>query len=195
MRSITRRLALLRSLRTLTAGAAVVGAGRLMAVERGAPRAEAILPEVGPKFSGLLLSVALPKSYGKRQLQARGQYEAVVTNLTAGPIRVWRDWCSWGYYNLSLEFRSGERTWLSTKKARGWDRNHPDEAELAAGESIVFKVVLNEDWQDLPSWDEFIGEMLEMRILYAIAEDMQSQEKGVWVGSLATAWQTYEVVA
>jgi len=193
MGAISRRLAILRGLQTLTGGTAIVGAGRLMAATPGFPETEPARADVAHS-GGLLLSVALPKSHGKRHLQAGGPFDTVVTNLSPEPIRVWRDWCSWGYFNLSLEFRSGERTWLATKKVPIWTINYPDEAELAAGESIVFKVVLNEDWQDLPPWDEFIGNVLEMRVLYAIEEDKQSTEIDVWLGKMATAWQTYDVV-
>jgi len=156
--------------------------------------APAPLPK-GSKKPSLVVSIALPALHGQRRLPLGESVAVVVLNVSKEPIRVWRDWCSWGYCNISLVFRDGDgKQWEATKAPRGWTKNYPDFAELAPGESIIFSVPLADSvWRDLPSAKEFAGKRLQMSVRYHIGEDQQSWDKRVWTGDIRTAFQEYTI--
>ncbi len=161
----------------------------LLAVASAAPVPADREPERPP----LTLSVALPAVHGQRVLPYGGTFTVVVTNTSAKPVRVWRDWCSWGYFNLSLGFEDGDAERVVEKEQRGWNKNYPDAAELAPGESILFPVTLtNEVWKDLGLKDR-VGRKVKMRVRYCVPPDDDAVKLGVWAGTLRTAYQTYTV--
>jgi hypothetical protein len=80
-------------------------------------------------------------------------FYVLLTNVSNKPVRVWQEWCSWGYYNLQFEIveKNGTKH-LVTKKPTGWTRNFPDYVELTPNESVVWGVGLwPSDWNGL-SW-------------------------------------------
>jgi hypothetical protein len=143
----------------------------------------------------LLLSVALPAVHGQRPLHSDETFAVVVMNASDKPASVWREWCSWGYHNLSLEFRDKNgKEWSVTKQPHEWTRNFPDFAELAPGESIIFYVKLTEDvWENLPPLKELAGKKIKMRVRYEIGEDADTKRENVWTGKLESAFQEYTV--
>lgn len=163
----------------------------VLPVAAGGPAAQGAPPTDGK----LLVSAAIPAVHQQRNLQVGGSLDVVIVNTSDQTQRVWRDWCSWGYYNLSLEFRDGDgNTWVCEKKPRGWTKNYPDAAELAAGESIIFRLELGDEiWDKLPKVAAGAERKLEMRVRYAIDKDEDATRQQVWTGNLATRWQSVRV--
>jgi hypothetical protein len=61
------------------------------------------------------------------ELYTSPNFYVVVTNTSESPVRLWREWCSWGYFNLSFVVTDERgKTTTVTKKPRGWDHNFPD---------------------------------------------------------------------
>lgn len=60
-------------------------------------------------------------------------------NHTDTAVSFFEDWNSWGYYNLSFEIRSGNTSFLITKKERDWPKNFPSFKTLFPGDSLELR--------------------------------------------------------
>lgn len=150
----------------------------------------------------LMVSIATPRVNNIQDLHLSGKdatLAVVVTNLSSKPVSVWRDWCSWGYFNITLEFcdetaAAGPKYWVIAKAPRGWDKNFPDAAEVAPGGSMIFNVPLSESMlKDADSLQKYDGKKLKMRVHYSIAANKEAQEFNVWTGRVQSTYQEYTV--
>ena len=70
--------------------------------------------------TNLEVSIAIPERNGKRVLEYSSRnphFHVVVTNTSDKPQRLWREWCSWGYYCLYFELSDGKgRKWMPRKR-------------------------------------------------------------------------------
>ncbi len=178
-------------------GGAVVGYLRLAA-------SIAVLVLVGssPSFAaaaGDPISVRIvPTSSrdGRRAIElidAGDHFHVLVTNNTKQPIRLWREWCSWGYFNLSFEARTagGKATQVS-KRLRGWDKNFPDWTSIPAGESLVLDVTLDPSiWESSPLADPSGKALVRLRATYQVREDKYATTEGVWTGKVSSPEEEY----
>lgn len=147
------------------------------------------------RADGLLLTVGIPAIFHARSLQSASAINVVLSNLTHKPIRFWSVSCSWGYANLSLEFKdAGGHEWQATKTPRPWYRNVPSTHQLADGESAVFAIKLSTElWQNLPVWKEHAGQTMQMRVRFDVPEEDQARKHAVWTGALRTVFSSYQV--
>jgi hypothetical protein len=98
---------------------------------------------------------------------------------------VWKEWCSWGYYALLLEFQFPDgSTHLISKKERGWDKNFPDAFLIQPNGYFVMPVKLREEWPDIHSK----GRKMRLRAHYRISPDDKSKEERVWSGEIVSQW-------
>ena len=92
-----------------------------------------IVPSRYSKHNGAVLYAAKPLD----------QFYIVLRNVSGKDQRVWRDWYSWGYDNLSLEVDlAGGSSVMLRKAPKEWGKNYPDSALVPAGKSYVFEVHL-----------------------------------------------------
>jgi hypothetical protein len=79
-------------------------------------------------------------------------FSVVVTNTSNEHIRLWREWCSWGYYTLSFSVvDAAGKNVIVTKGSRAWTRNFPDTTTLGPGDHMVFEVTFDKDtWPNAP---------------------------------------------
>lgn len=59
-------------------------------------------------------------------------------NHTDTAASFFEDWNSWGYFNIGFEIKSGNTTYLLTKKDREWPKNFPSFKTLFPGDSMEF---------------------------------------------------------
>jgi len=90
------------------------------------------------------VSLAIPIHNGERRVEYRDQtthFDVIVSNTSDKPERIWREWCSWGYFGLSFEFTDehGKR-WVAKKKEQVWTKNFPDWWTLDPHESFAIDV-------------------------------------------------------
>ena len=125
-------------------------------------------------------------------------FHVVLTNISKRPVRLWREWCSWGYFNLSLESRDREGKTLSvSKRERDWDRNYPDWMELLPGDSTVFNVGLEPKvWMNSPIAVPAAGKthkaVIRLRAVYNVRDDEDARREGVWVGRVSSPEIDYQ---
>jgi hypothetical protein len=115
-------------------------------------------------------------------------FSVVLTNIGKGPVRLWRESCSWGYDNLSFEIKNadGAATRLR-KRPRVWEKNFPDWAALAPGSRMVFEVLLDAStWINVPLSKVGSSRTLQLQAIYESTEDKDSRASRVWVGRVAS---------
>jgi hypothetical protein len=145
----------------------------------------------------LQIAIALPQNrHNERVLSYSGgkkQFHVIVNNATDMPKRIWQEWCSWGYFALSLELtgNSGE-TWTVKKKTRVWFRNYPDYWTLGPHESLVLDV----EFADGNVWDGFprpqgVSQKFKMRAVFEIRPEEYSREHSIWTGRAVSKAEEY----
>jgi len=148
-----------------------------------------------PVLAGLSVEIASPARFGKRALELTS-VPVVVANRSATEINVWREWCSWGWFQLSFEIRAGDGTVVTVrKKDRGWDKNYPDFWTLAPGEPLVLTANLLDF--DTWAWSSPAANLrektLEVRAVFFTEKDEASEEEEVPHGRAVSPWRRYEL--
>jgi hypothetical protein len=65
-------------------------------------------------------------------------FPVVVTNDSAQPLNVWREWCSWGYQNVSFKLIDSDGVQaIIHRPTTSWNANFPMPALLLPGEHHV----------------------------------------------------------
>jgi hypothetical protein len=102
------------------------------------------------------LLTAVPQTEGKRGqvLDISRPFHVILTNATNHNLVVWKDWCSWGYFNLSFEFKGKDGKIIKVEKDTrvGWTRNGPAEFVVLPGCAYTFTIDLlgsNTKWTNV----------------------------------------------
>ena len=120
--------------------------------------------------------------YAKKPLD---KFYIVLHNISGKDQRVWRDWCPWGYDNLSLlaEVADG-KTIPITVKPKAWDKAYPDAALVKKGKSYVFEIHLAGNvWQGA---EKLPQTPFKLTVRYEVKDSPESKEKHVWVGKVSS---------
>ena len=142
------------------------------------------------------VAIAIPQNRrGERAVQysLREHFHVILTNSSDTPKRIWKEWCSWGYFALSFELTDEKgKIWTAKKKSRAWTRNYPDYCTVAPHESLVLDV----DFMDADVWDGLprsssISQNLKMRAIFEIEPDKESQQYSVWTGRATSKVDEY----
>ena len=111
-------------------------------------------------------------------------FHVVVTNVSGNPIRVWREWCSGGYFTLSFQAtdEAGKTTTVK-KNNRGWDKNYPDGTTIPPGDHPVLEVLFDEaTWQDPPLPEQGKSRTVRLRAIFEVPADQDTKASQVWTG-------------
>jgi hypothetical protein len=137
-------------------------------------------------FRGL---VGVGRDYDRHQLYA------VVTNVSDQPVRIWDQWNSWGYHNLTLtlDLEGGDQKHLRRFGGENWHGNAADAIELGPGEHYIFAVWLKPDDRRVlsNSWGPIRvrnGDYpwATLTAHYEIRPDGFADKRGVWVGRVSS---------
>lgn len=158
------------------------------------------LAQTKPTTATLEVSIAVPVQDGRRFLEysADGHsFRVVVRNVSAQPVNLWSSKYSWGYANLSFEFKD-ETGALRTvqKKPREWTKNFPDACTLLPGDDLVLDVdFTSSDWDGAPKAATGTKSVvISMRAVYEIRPDAESQKLKVWTGRAESPWREYTLL-
>ena len=114
-------------------------------------------------------------------------FHVVVQNTSNETIRLWEEWNSWGYYNLTFEVFdvNGKLLGVAQKKPQTWTMNFPSFLELKPKQVHVIDVYFHSfDW-DAPIKPILANQAKSKYSLvanYSIAACSDSAEHGVWNG-------------
>ncbi|MEL6652854.1 MAG: hypothetical protein AAFQ87_18795 [Bacteroidota bacterium] len=137
----------------------------------------------------LELVVPISAPNGEREISIERYYQlhVLIKNVSPHPQRVWKDWNTWGYFNLQLEWEAAGRTFPVRRKApKVWDGDFPDYWTLNPGEVAILVVDLRSgDWEGFP---DLYGESISASIkaVYENKQDVLAQEFNIWHGKLET---------
>ncbi len=142
----------------------------------------------------LTVTIAEPLYQQQRALGVGGKeshFYVVVANVSKQPQKVWRDYCSWGYGNLTFKMidEAGKETVL-TKKLRDWDRNEPIYCVLEPGDLLVLDVRAAE-WVNFPRPAADQGRKIRLQAVYEIKPDKEAEKDGVWTGRVFSETKEY----
>lgn len=127
------------------------------------------------------------------ELFSGSHFHVVVTNLSNAPIRVWKDWCSWGYDSLSFEARDSiGREFVISKRNWGWDNNVPCPTTIEPGQPWVVDVTLDPAvWQNSPLSSDTGKERLRLKAVFEIREEQRSKAEKIWTGKVSSPEAEY----
>lgn len=141
--------------------------------------------EIKKDKRGLMLKLVVPQESSKTSLYIGHEHytcHLVLSNQLKETVRVWQDWNSWGYYNITFELAVGDSTYHIKKKSIIWTRNFPSFWLLKPGESHEFKPNLSREiWEGLPVGINGKG---MLKAIYQIEEDKETKEHKVWTGRI-----------
>jgi hypothetical protein len=141
------------------------------------------------------LAVSLPfDSHGRRAAYLDCQpplpFHVLLTNNGSSPVRLWEEWCSWGYYSVQLEIVGPDgQKHLLKKRRTAFYGNFPAAFELQPGEAVAWDIELSSHtWNDL-SWAPREKEVPGMiRATFIIEPTEESVEFQVWTGRVQSPW-------
>jgi hypothetical protein len=137
---------------------------------------------VMPLTSGIEKPIG--KEFGKRP-----NFHILLKNISDKPQKIWSEWCSWGYSNLSFELTLDGKKFIVKKTPIGWRRNVPADLTILPHEYMVFDIYISDEWENFPKVDK--KTIAEIRVRYKIVGDREAKEYGVWTGEICS--QTLQV--
>ena len=133
---------------------------------------------------------------GKQQIMlgsGSSRFHVVLTNISAAPIKLWKDSCSWGYANLWFESvdQAGKIVQIK-KRPKGWNKNFPEWVTLAPGEHWVLEVKLDDKtWQNWPLATP--AKTINLTAVFESVHTEQAQAHGVSRGKVRSVQGAYMV--
>jgi hypothetical protein len=146
----------------------------------------------------LSITIAVPINHNHRSIHlgAKQPFHIVVKNTADKSVNLWREWCSWGYFNMTFEIDDGAgRVVTIKKKPRDWTKNYPDWQTLRPGDYFVIPVEFDTNVWELPMAKQPGDKPREvrMRAVYEVNPDATSGELSVWTGAVRSAYETYAI--
>ena len=134
----------------------------------------------------LIVPVSEPDGTREISLDRYRRLHVRLFNPGPQPALLWKDWNSWGYFNLQLFYRdsTGQVQAIRRLNPGQWDGDFPDFWTLPPGESVILEV----DYSS-PQWSGFpdlYGQRLpaELWAEYQNTPDELATEFGIWTGKL-----------
>jgi hypothetical protein len=154
-----------------------------------------------PALAAALAVRIVPTSYqekGGGAIDVRrpsAHFHVVVTNVSGEPIRLWKEWCSWGWSNLSLKVTDEAGFSVTVEKTeRAWTKNAPVTEIIPPGGHHLREVTFDPtDWAGLPPPEANRRMAVRMKAIYGIQPDGQTKQQGVWTGQISSPEESYEL--
>ena len=144
-----------------------------------------------PASASAWLLTAVPQKDGKggQILSVSSPFHVILTNATNHNLVVWQSWCSWGYFNLSFEFKGKDGQIIKVEKDTRvtFTKNGPAEFVVLPGCAYTFAVDLrgsNTEWTNVQA----LHGAMTMQAIYKnsnkVPDAVQKQLKPVWTGQV-----------
>jgi len=139
--------------------------------------------------SPLSLEIIVPPatSTGERTLYMAKypRFHVLVTNNSDAPVRLWKDWTSWGYATLSFLMQTDDKTIAFVRPViKRIDGDFPDFWALNPGDKLILEVDMSTgQWRGMP---DLYGESLPclLQAVLEIKQDFLTDELGIWTGRI-----------
>jgi len=140
------------------------------------------------------ISLAIPTHNGMREIENTEyqrhipHFPVIIANSSDSQQRLWREWCSWGYFGLTFEFtdESGKK-WIAKKEEQVWTKNFPDWWTLEPHESLVIDV----NFADTNTWVGFPSptngsQTVTMQAILEFKPNDVTRQYGIWTGRVVS---------
>ncbi len=111
-------------------------------------------------------------------------FAALLRNVSGHHLRVWEEWCSWGYFNLTFMVSVDGKLYKFQKSAtHTWEKNIPSFRSLAPNEAYSMEVTLTP-----PTWEGNFEAMqsahkpIEILAIYSSPTSTEETGADVWAG-------------
>ena len=108
-----------------------------------------------------------------------------MTNTSSETLKLWKDWNTWGFFNLNMVWEVEGKTHSIRKKTpTAWDGDFPDFWVAMPGETIVLEVDMSTgEWDGIP---DLYGEKIKasLKATYENKTDGLARKFGIWVGKV-----------
>jgi len=151
------------------------------------------------ELPNLSLMIAVPIHDGQRTIEVGRRathFNVIIRNLSEHRVNLWREWCSWGYFNLSFRFTAENGTkWIAKKKEKDWEKNFPDFVAVDPRGELVIDVTFDPDiWDNVLPLDTGRSTTVSMVAIYQSENSDDTKERGVWSGRLVSDEREYKLV-
>lgn len=147
---------------------------------------EQVQAQTNPDFSiELVVPVSNPQGERLIQIDRYPRFHVAIRNISNREQRIWKDWNSWGYFNLYLQMQTAESTIRITRRRPAvWNGDFPDFWVIPPGEFVILEIdMIAAQWNGLP---DLYGESLPATLtaVYENKPDVLAEEFRVWTGRL-----------
>ncbi len=144
--------------------------------------------EISPVQLDLIIPISNPEGEREISLEKYPRIHVLITNHSDQAIRLWKDWNSWGYFNLSFSYQANSTIKGITRiRPSSWEGDFPDFWMLEAGNSVIIEIDMTiSQWQGFP---DLYGEKLPavLTATYENKYDPLAEQFGIWVGKVQSA--------
>lgn len=130
-----------------------------------------------------------------------------IRNVSGQPLRLWKEWSSWGHGNLTLEIvavdgkRLAQPRLLFKGGAKTWFRNRADPdplprngiqsriVQFATHKQIQFT---GDEYQGFPTYPR-PPRLVSLRAVFEIRPSADTEEHGIWTGRIVSAAKTFVI--
>ncbi|MDW3648644.1 MAG: hypothetical protein R8P61_16370 [Bacteroidia bacterium] len=133
------------------------------------------------------LVVPISNPAGEREivLDRYPRFHILMTNTSTETLKLWKDWNTWGFFNLNMLWEvEGEKHTIRKKTPTAWDGDFPDFWVAMPGETIILEVDMSTGvWEGIP---DLYGEKIKatLKATYENKTDGLARKFGIWVGKV-----------
>lgn len=151
------------------------------------------------KRADLSLTIAVPIHNGQRTIQVGRQaprFHVIIENLSERQVNLWREWYSWGYFNLKFQITDEKGVmWIAKKKEKEWEKNFPDFVSVDSRDKMVIDVTFNPDiWENVLPPDTEKSTTVSMIAIYESEDSEEARKRGIWSGRLVSDKREYTLL-
>lgn len=141
--------------------------------------------ETPPFELSLVVPVSTPDGKRVISLKPYPRFHVQIKNISDTEQRLWKDWNTWGYYNLSFQVITPWDTTIARKLSpESWKGDFSDFWILPPNESVIIEIqAIGPHWKGFPIP---LGRTVpvEIKAIYENKPDILAEEFGVWTGIL-----------
>ena len=121
-------------------------------------------------------------------------FGVVIANKSSDPVRVWEDWNSWGYYNLTFDVKlANGKVYHLKKKLVDFTMNFSSHYLIKPSSYYVIYVSFDKEWDAFPK--KLIDELKKnkevlLKAIYTIPndKDKDAEKNKIWTGTVESEW-------
>ncbi|MDI7165475.1 hypothetical protein [Leptospira santarosai] len=116
-------------------------------------------------------------------------FHVLVKNVSNKEVRIWKDWNSWGYDNLSFQIQTDqENINIYKTEEKEWYKNFPDFWSIKPNEFVILNVNLDvKTWPKLKEL-KFKNDRVKIKCIYEIKEDPDTKQYNIWTGKIESSF-------